>query len=56
MLEDMTNIELIEFTFENPESSAEAMELANRLQYAVDELERMTHMMALLEAPRGTDA
>lgn len=55
MLEDMTNTELIEFALENPESSPEAMELATRLQYAVDELDRMSAMLSKLEGLRGTD-
>ena len=55
MLEQMTNPDLIEYVNENPESSAEAMELASRLQYAIDELDRMSAVIRALEAPRGTD-
>ena len=55
MLEQMTNPDLIEFVNENPESSAEALELASRLQYAIDELDRMTAVIRTLEAPRGAD-
>lgn len=55
MLEQMTNPDLIEYMNENPESSAEAMELASRLQYAIDKLDRMSTVIRALEAPRGTD-
>jgi hypothetical protein len=51
----MTNPDLIEYMNENPESSAEAMELASRLQYAIDKLDRMSTVIRALEAPRGTD-
>lgn len=55
MLEEMTNPDLIEFVLENQESSSEALELAARLQYAVDELDRMSGMLSKLEGLRGTD-
>ncbi|HQT71414.1 MAG TPA: hypothetical protein PLE48_13460 [Thiobacillus sp.] len=55
MLEEMTNPDLIEFVIENPDSSDEALELAHRLQYAVDELDRMSAMLSKLEVHRGAD-
>lgn len=56
MLEEMNNPDLIEFVTENPESSPEALELANRLQYAIDELDRMTAVIRRMEVERGSDA
>lgn len=55
MLEEMTNPDLIEHVFEDPESSAAAHELANRLQCAIEELERLTVVIRRLEAPDGAD-
>ena len=55
MLEEMNNPDLIEFVTENPESSPEALELASRLQYAIEELDRMTTLIRRMEAERGTD-
>lgn len=55
MLEEMNNPDLIEFVTENPESSPEALELANRLQYAIEELDRMTTIIRRMEAERGSD-
>lgn len=55
MLEEMTNPDLIDYVFENPDASNEALELAHRLQFAIDELDRMTVVIRRLEAPDGTD-
>lgn len=55
MLEQMTNPDLIEHVNEDPDSSPQALELAGRLQCAIDELDRMTAVIRRLEAPSGTD-
>lgn len=55
VLEEMNNPDLIEFVTENPDSSPEALELASRLQYAIDELDRMTTLIRRMEAERGDD-
>lgn len=55
MLEEMNNPDLIEHVVENPDSSPEAMELASRLQYAIEELDRMTTLIRRMEVERGTD-
>lgn len=55
MLEEMINLDLIDYVFENPDASAEAIELAHRLQFAIDELDRLTAVIRSLEAPDGTD-
>lgn len=55
MLEEMNNPDLIELVNENPDSSEEALELASRLQYAIEELDRMTTIIRRMEAERGSD-
>lgn len=55
MLEDLNNPDLIELVNENPESSPEALELASRLQYAIDELDRMTAVIRRMEVEHGSD-
>lgn len=53
VLAQMTNPDLIEFVLEDPEASEAALELAERLQYAIDELDRMSGVLAKMEAARG---
>lgn len=53
MLEDMNNTDLIDFVNDDPDSSEAAIELAMRLGYAIDELNRMSEALTLLEVKHG---
>ena len=55
MLDEMTNTELIENAFEDPDSSEMVVALAERLQQATYELDHLTTVIKKLEAPNGTD-
>lgn len=55
MLENMTNTELIEHVFEDPDGSHATVVLAERLQQAIDELDHLTLVLKKLEAPSGTN-
>jgi hypothetical protein len=51
----MSTPNLIDHVNEDTDSSPQALELASRLQYAIEELDRMAQMIRALEAPRGQD-
>lgn len=51
----MTNTELIEHVFEDPDGSHATVVLAERLQQAIDELDHLTLVLKKLEAPSGTN-
>jgi len=55
VLGELTNDDLIEHVNEDPESSEAALELAERLQFAIGELDRMVQHIRALEAKNGTD-
>ena len=55
VLGELTNDDLIEHVNEDPESSEAALELAERLQLAIGELDRMVQHIRALGAKSGTD-
>lgn len=56
MLEDLTNSDLIETVLEEPHTTDMEFELASRLQFAIDELERMAATIQRLEAISGANS
>lgn len=56
MFDDKQNKELIETAVQNLEATEMELALAERLQAAIDELDRMTLMLRQLEVPRGADS
>ena len=56
MLEQMTNLEIIEFVRENPDATEVERDMAERLCFAVDELDHLTQTIHTLEAANGNNA
>lgn len=55
MLDAMSNQDLIDFIFEDPDSSVAANEAAERLSYAIDEIDRLILTIRQLESANGTN-
>jgi len=56
VFDDKQNKELIETAVQNLEATEMELALAECLQAAIDELDRMTLMLRQLEVPRGADS
>ena len=56
MLEHLTNKELIDHVLSSPSPTGEETELVERLQAAIEEVERLTTLVFRQEVPVGADA
>jgi hypothetical protein len=56
VLEHLTNKELIDHVLSSPSPTGEETELVERLQAAIEEIERLTTTKVRQEVPVGADA
>ena len=56
VLEHLTNKELIDHVLSSPSPTGEETELVERLQAAIEEVERLTTLVFRQEVPVGADA
>ena len=55
MVDEMTNPALIEYVLSDEDSTETERELAERLQYAIEEIDRLSHAVQRLEVADGPD-